>query len=59
MKCKNPATEEEYNVQETSTQELKEAFHLLKEYQPTWADTPIKERLEFIAKFSEELKITL
>ena len=56
MKCKNPATEEEFNVQETSVQELKETFQSLKSYQPTWAQVPLKERLEYIHKFSEELK---
>ena len=56
MKCKNPATEEEFNVQETSVQELKETFQSLKNYQPTWNQVPLKERLEYIRKFSEELK---
>ena len=56
MKCQNPATEEEFFIQETSVQELKETFQSLKDYQPTWADTSLKERIQFISKFSEELK---
>ena len=56
MKCINPTTEEEFDVQETSPQELKETFQSLKNYQPTWALVPLKERLEYIRKFSEELK---
>ena len=56
MKCKNPTTEEEFDVPETSPQELKETFQSLKNYQPIWAEVPLKERLEYIRKFSEELK---
>ena len=56
MKCKNPTTEEEFDVSETSPQELKETFQSLKNYQPIWAEFPLKERLEYIRKFSEELK---
>ena len=36
MKCQNPATEEEFFIQETSLQELKETYQSLKDYQPTW-----------------------
>ena len=56
MKCKNPTTEEGFDVQETSPQELKETFQYLKKYQPKWSEVPLKERLEYIRKFSEELK---
>ena len=56
MKCKNPTTEEEFDVPETSPQELKKTFQSLKNYQPIWAEVPLKERLEYIRKFSDELK---
>ena len=55
MLSNNPFTEEAIEVPSNNSEELLQSFNFQKENQKKWAETPLKERLSYIEKFSEEL----
>ena len=55
MLLNNPFTEEVIEVSSDKSEELLKNFNFQKENQKKWAETPLKERLSYIEKFSEEL----
>lgn len=57
MKIINPATEEVITEVAEDTQEtLQGKYEKLRNYQPTWADVPLKERIACIERFTQLLE---